>query len=112
MDWATAGKALVLQLALVFATALILALALPKSFFEEWGWLSGPIAFLACAAITARLLRLPVTGAVVGAVLAGIPSVIAVVAGVHWLGAVLATGLFALWCGRLRVDPELDAELV
>jgi hypothetical protein len=105
-------KALALQLALVLATALVLALALPKSFFESWGWLSGPLAWLACAAATARLLRLPVAGALVGAVLAGIPSAIAVVAGIHWLGAVFASLLFALWCGRLAIDPELDAEIV
>lgn len=112
MDSATAAKALGLQLALVFATALVLALALPTSFFEDWGWLSGPVAFLLCAAATARILRLPVTGALVGAVLAGIPAVVAVVLGVHWLGAVLAAGLFALWCGRLEVDPDLEAEIV
>jgi hypothetical protein len=27
--------------------------------------------------------------------------VIAVLVGVHWLGAVLAIGLFAMWCARL-----------
>jgi hypothetical protein len=112
VDRTVALKALALQLALVIATALVLALALPDSFFESWGWLSGPLAWLACAAVTARVLRLPVTGALVGAILAGIPSALAVIAGVHWLGAVLATGLFALWCGRLSVDPDLDAEIV
>jgi hypothetical protein len=112
MDWTVAGKALALQIALVFATALILALALPHSFFEDWGWLSGPVAWLACAAIIARILRLPITGALAGAILAGLPSLVAVLAGVHWLGAVIAAALFALWCGRLRVDPELEAELV
>jgi hypothetical protein len=43
----------------------------------------------------------------VGAALAGLPSVLAVVVGVHWLGAVLAIGLFALWCARLARDREL-----
>lgn len=112
MDWTTGAKALGLQLMLVFATALVLALTLPSSFFEDWGWLSGPLAWLACAAITARLLSLPVAGALTGAILAGLPSVLAVVAGVHWLGAVIAAVLFALWCARLRVDPEVEAEAI
>jgi hypothetical protein len=34
-------------------------------------------------------------------VLAGLPSLIAVVLALHWAGAVLAVGLFALWCARL-----------
>lgn len=112
MDWTVTVKALGLQLALVIATALVLALALPSSFFDSWGWLSGPLAWLACAAVTARILALPVVGALTGAILAGLPSVIAVIAGIHWLGAVLAALLFALWCGRLKVDPELEAEIV
>ena len=36
-----------------------------------------------------------------GAALAGIPSLFAVLIGLHWLGAVVAIGLFALWCARL-----------
>ena len=36
-----------------------------------------------------------------GAALAGIPSLIAALIGVHWLGAVVAIGLFAVWCARL-----------
>ena len=31
-----------------------------------------------------------------------LPSLLAVALGVHWAGAVLAVGLFALWCARLR----------
>ena len=33
-------------------------------------------------------------------------------AGLHWIGAVCAIGLFGLWCARLRNDPDLPAELV
>jgi hypothetical protein len=112
MDRSVALKALGLQVLAVAIASAALALALPKSFFEDWGWLSGPMAWLACAALTARMLRLPVPGALIGAILAGLPSVIAVVAGLHWLGALLAAVLFGLWCGRLAVNRELDAEIV
>jgi len=112
MDMAIAVKAVLLQVAAVAVLAVALALALPDSFFESWGWLSGPVGWLACAALTARVLSLPLVGALTGAVLAGLPSAIAVVAGVHWLGALIAAVLFGLWCGRLAVDRGLDAELV
>ena len=77
----------------------MLAIALPRSFFEDWGWLSGPGAWALCALFTAHMLRLPPLLTLIGAALAGIPSLLAVIAGLHWLGALFAIGLFALWCG-------------
>jgi hypothetical protein len=99
-------RAALLQAALVAAVSLVLAAALPHSFFEDWGWLSGPLAWLGCAALTARLLALPVPEALAGAVLAGVPSAVAVIAGVHWLGVVIAVALFALACAHLALRPE------
>ena len=96
----------------VAVLSIALAIALPHSFFEDWGWVAGPVAWLLCAALVARVLRLPLGGALIGAALAGLPSVLAVVIGVHWLGATLAVVLFALWCGRLAADPRLPAEVV
>jgi hypothetical protein len=96
----------------VAVLSIALAVALPHSFFEDWGWLAGPGAWLACAALVARVLQLPLGGALLGAALAGLPSIVAVVVGVHWLGAAIAVVVFALWCGRLVVDRELPAEVV
>jgi hypothetical protein len=48
----------------------------------------------------------------VGGVLAGLPSVVAVVMGVQWLGAAIAIVLFALWCARLAREPGLPARAV
>jgi hypothetical protein len=67
---------------------------------------------MACALITARAVRLPIVGTLVGAALAGLPSVVAVVLGVHWLGAVLAIAVFALWCARLARDRGLAARAI
>jgi hypothetical protein len=89
------------QLVAVAALSAVLGLALPHGFFEDWGWLVGPAAWIACAALTAMMLRLPMAPTVLGAVLAGIPSALAVVIGVHWLGIVIAVVLFAAWCARL-----------
>ena len=102
MDGPTLWRAALLQLGAVAALSLALGLALPHDFFENWGWLAGPVAWMACAAFTARVLGLPLGAALVGAALAGLPSLLAVAVGAHWAGGVLAIGLFALWCARLR----------
>jgi hypothetical protein len=112
MDRATAVRAGVGQATAVAAVSIVLAIALPHSFFEDWGWLAGPGAWMLCAALVARLLGLPVVPALIGAALAGLPSVLAVVVGVHWLGAALAVVLWALWCGRLAVERGLTARVV
>ena len=44
-----------------------LALVLPHSFFEDWGWLAGPAAWAACALVTARVVGLPIAGTLIGA---------------------------------------------
>lgn len=101
MDGRLAIRAGALQAASVALLSIVLALALPKSFFEDWGWLSGPGGWLACALLVATVLDLPRPPALLGAVLVGLPSILAVIAGVHWLGAAIAVVLFGLWCGRL-----------
>ncbi len=100
MDGSTCLRAAAVQVALVAVVSLALALALPESFFEDWGWLSGPLAWMGCAALTARILDLPLASTLLGAALAGIPSLAAVLVGVHWLGVLLAVLLFAAWCAR------------
>ena len=106
MDGGLALRAGALQAAAVALLSIVLALALPRSFFEDWGWLSGPTAWLLCALFTATVLALPRGMAMLGAVLVGLPSILAVLAGVHWLGALIAVVLFALWCGRLTPRGE------
>jgi hypothetical protein len=104
MDLPTLWRAALLQLVAVALLSIALALALPHDFFVDWGWIAGPAAWMLCAALTARVLRLPLVQALIGAVLAGLPSLLAVVLGVHWAGAALAVAIFALWCARLRAE--------
>ena len=112
MDRSVLWRAAAVQALSVAVLSVALAIALPHSFFESWGWLAGPAAWAACALLVARVLRLPVAGVLIGAALAGLPSVIAVVVGVHWLGAAIAVVLFALWCARLAREPGLPARAV
>jgi hypothetical protein len=112
VDRSVLWRAALVQALAVAVLSIALAIALPHSFFEDWGWLAGPAAWMACALVTARVVGLPIAGTLVGAALAGLPSVLAVVLGVHWLGAVLAIALFALWCARLARDRGLAARAV
>jgi hypothetical protein len=100
MDRTIAWRAALLQALFVALVAVVLGIALPQSFFEDWGSLAGPAAWAACALAVAYVLRLPPVGVLVGAALAGIPMLAGVAVGVHWLGAPLALAVFGLWCGR------------
>ena len=96
MDRSVLWRAALVQALAVAVLSIALALALPHAFFEDWGWLAGPGAWVLCALVTARVVGLPVAGTLVGAALAGLPSLVAVV-------------LFALWCARLARDRGLAA---
>jgi hypothetical protein len=102
MDRARASKAAATQAAAVAVLSIALAIALPHSFFEDYGWIAGPGAWALCALVTARVLNLPKARTLLGAALAGLPSLVGVVLGAHWLGAVIAIGLFGVWCGISR----------
>jgi hypothetical protein len=110
MDRSVLLRAALVQALAVAALSALLGVLLPHSFFENWGWIAGPAAWMACAAVTARVLTLPLTPTLVGAGLAGIPSVVFVILGLHWLGGLVAVVAFALWCAAVRRDPDLPVE--
>jgi hypothetical protein len=86
----------------------ILALALDESFFEDWGWLVGPVIWLACSAITGRILSLPLAYVLFSAVAGGVAGLIVMLVATHWAGMVAALLVFAASCGSY--DPRLEAE--
>jgi hypothetical protein len=102
MDRARAVKAAAAQAAAVAVLSIALAIALPHSFFDDWGWIAGPAAWALCALVTAQLLRLPKPWTLLGAAVAGLPSLVGVALGAHWLGALVAIAAFAVWCGFSR----------
>ena len=101
MDSAILWRVAVVQVAAVTALSLLLALVFSHGFFEDWGWLVGPLAWMACAWLTARVVGLPQPPVLVRAALSGIPSLLFVLLGLHWLGAAVAVAIFASWCARL-----------
>lgn len=109
MDLGTLWRAALIQAALVAVVAVVLGTALDRDFFASWGWLAGPAVWFACALATALALRLPLGPTLAGAAVAGLPSLIAVPFGIHWVGAVVGIPLFAVWCARLAQRHDLDS---
>jgi hypothetical protein len=101
MDRSVAWRAALLQALLIAAVAVALGLALPRSFFEDWGWLAGPGAWGVCALAAGAWLRLPLGLVLVGAALSGLLMLPGVFVGVHWLGAPLGLAALGAWCGWL-----------
>jgi hypothetical protein len=88
----------VVQLVAVALLSILLALVFSHGFFEALGWLVGPLAWLGCAWVTARIVGLEPAPTLLRAVIAGLVSLLAVLIGQHWLGALVAVGLFAYLC--------------
>ena len=86
----------------------ILSLALSESFFEEWGWLLGPVIWLACSLVTGRILELPLAYVVFSAIAGGVAGLIVMLVATHWAGMIAALLVFAASCGSY--DPRLEAE--
>lgn len=101
MDSAILWRVALVQIAAVALLSLLLGLIFSHGFFETWGWLTGPLAWLACAWLTARIVGLPEPPVVLRALLAGIPSLLFVLIGLHWLGALAAVAIFAVACAYL-----------
>ncbi len=96
----------VVQLVAVALLSLLLGLIFSHGFFDSWGWLVGPASWLGCAWVTARIVGLEPPPTLLRAVLAGIVSLLFVLIGLHWLGAIVAVGLFAYLCA---IDFRLDS---
>ncbi|MGE5283081.1 MAG: hypothetical protein ACM3N0_12335 [Chloroflexota bacterium] len=90
----------VVQLVAVAVLAVALAIIFSHGFFVDWGWLVGPLAWLGCAWLTARVVGLDPPATLVRAVAAGLVSALFVLVGQHWLGSLVAVGLFAYLCAR------------
>ncbi len=112
VDRTVLWRAALVQTMAVAVVAISLGVALDKGFFQDWGWLAGPAAWVACALFTARILHLPWAPVLAGAALAGLPALVFVPLGVHWPGTVLGVGIFAWWCARVAGDRGPQARAI
>jgi hypothetical protein len=102
-------KALAVQAIAVAIPFAILGAALPESFFEDWGWLVGPVIWLACSLLTGRLLAIPITYVLFSAVAGGVAGLIAMLLATHLAGMIAALLVFAASCGSYDARLERDA---
>lgn len=86
----------------VAALAALTMLLLDHGDFVDWGWLIGPLAWVISCVVGARVGGLSLVAGLVGAVVAGIPSGLATMTGLHWLGIVVGLAAFAAWTGSAR----------
>ena len=100
-------KSLVVQAIVVTIPFAILGVTLDEAFFEDWGWAVGPVAWLACSAVTARILSLPLGYVLFSAVAGGVAMTIVMLATNHWAGMGAGLLVFAASCGSY--EPEAAA---
>jgi hypothetical protein len=101
-------KTLVVQAVVVAIPFAILGLALDDNFFEDWGWLVGPVIWLACSAVTGRILALPLAYVLFSAVAGGVAGLLVMLATSHLPGLLAALLVFAASCGSY--DAQLESE--
>src|SRR3954471_11335820 len=97
MDRSVAWRSTLLFGVSLAVVAVVLAVALPRSFFEDWGWLAGPAAWAGCALVAGAALKLPPFPLLIGAALSALPSLLAVAVDQHWAGTPLGIVLFGAW---------------
>jgi hypothetical protein len=100
-------KALGVQaVAVAVLFAILVALPLGDDFFEDWGFVVGPIAWLACSLVTARVLSLPLVYVLFSALAGGVAGAIVLLVTSHWPAMVAALLVFAASCGSY--DPAAE----
>ena len=104
-------KALIVQLIVVAIPFAILDLTLDHDFFEDWGWLVGPVIWLACSAVTGRILKLPLAYVLFSAVAGGVAGLLVMLATSHLPGLLAALLVFAASSGSYDPDIERSTEV-
>jgi hypothetical protein len=102
-------KSLVVQVLFVgIVFAILVALPLGDDFFEDYGWITGPVAWFGCSLATARVLDIPVGYVLFSAIAAGVCGAIVTLVATHWAGMVVALLVFA--ASNATYDPDAIEE--
>jgi hypothetical protein len=97
-------KSLIVQTAFVAVLVGILV-ALPlEDFFEDYGWITGPVAWFGCSVLTARVLAVPVGYVVFSAIAGGVCGALVMLVTSHWTGLLVALLVFA--SSNATYDPD------
>jgi hypothetical protein len=97
---------LVQALAVGVVFAVLVALPLGDDFFEDYGIVTGPVAWIACSLVTGRVLHIPAGLVLFAALAGGVAGGLVSLATSHTVGLVISLLVFAASCGGY--DPERD----
>jgi hypothetical protein len=86
-------------LAVAILFGILVVLPLPHHFFDDYGWLVGPLAWIACSLVTGRVLTLPLAYVTFAALAGGVAGAIVMLVANHPAGLVAALLVFAASCG-------------
>jgi hypothetical protein len=104
-------KALAVQSAAVLVLfAILVALPLGDDFFEDYGFALGPVAWIACSFVTARVLDMPLAYVLFSAAAGGVAGLLVFLVAGHWAGMAIGLLVFAASCGSY--DPDALEEPV
>jgi hypothetical protein len=102
-------KSLIVQAAFVgILFAILVALPLREGFFEDYGWITGPVAWFGCSVLTARVLDMPVGYVVFSALAGGVCGALVMLVTSHWTG--LLVGLLVFAASNATYDPDAIEE--
>jgi RsiW-degrading membrane proteinase PrsW (M82 family) len=102
-------KSLIVQTALVGVLfAILVALPLGEDFFEDYGWITGPVAWFGCSVLTARVLGMPAGYVVFSAIAGGVCGALVMLVTSHWTGLLVALLVFA--ASNATYDPDAVEE--
>jgi hypothetical protein len=108
MDSSLFVRAALVQALLVAALfAILIALPLGDDFFEDYGWISGPIAWIVCAAVACRILSLPASLVAFAALAGGVAGFLVSLVASHTVGLIVAVAVFAASCAGYEQEPDL-----
>jgi hypothetical protein len=95
-----------LAVGLIFA---VLALTLPREFFEDWGALVGPLGWIAASLVTGRLVGIPLRTLALASAVAGAGAAVIGAVAAHAVSLPVAIGVFAAICAVRRRSAALPA---
>jgi hypothetical protein len=98
MDRSILWRAAVIQTLAVALLFAVLALTLPRSFFEDWGALVGPAGWIAASLVTMRALRLSLGRTALASAAAGFLAALIGAVAAHAVSLPVAVVVFALIC--------------
>lgn len=89
--------------------ALLVVLPLPEDFFKDYGFLTGPLAWIVCSILTARILSLPAGLALFAALAGGVAGALVGLAAGHPAGLVVSLLVFGASCGGYDAERDTAA---